>query len=146
MARIQYKRSVTSLTLVATLLLLAQSQMPARAQMFAENPTVNPGDTLVIVGGTVIDGNGTGGTGTIVGPPGGTVATPTPTPTATPTDTPAPLDTPVNTPTPVPGSYIILPPTSDQCLYGGTWTCGAVSECCVDTDGRPLACCVNAGF
>ncbi len=121
--------------------------MPARAQMLSENPEINPGDELIIIGGTIIGGDGTGGgTGAIVGPPGGTVATPTPTPTATATDTPAPYDTPVDTPTPVPGSYDILPPTNEHCQFGGTWTCGLVSECCVDTDGKPLVCCVNSGF
>jgi len=147
MAHILHKRSVTSLSLAASLLLLYAS-IPAVAQIPAEGPGVNPADTLVIIGGEIIDGGGSGGGGgTIVGPPGGTGATPTPTATATATSTPLPFDTPVNTPTPVPGSYIILPPTSDQCLYGGTWTCGTFSECCMDTDGTtPLICCVSGGI
>lgn len=146
MAHIQYKLSATSLSLAASFLFLYMS-MPVVAQIPAEGPNVDSGDTLVIIGGEIIDGGGSGGGGgTIVGPPGGTGATPTPTATATATSTPFSFDTPVNTPTPVPGSYIILPPTSDQCIYGGTWTCGPVSECCVDTDGNPLACCVNSGF
>jgi hypothetical protein len=145
MAQITRRRAATSLSLAAMLVSLGISQFNAKAQMLAENPEVVPGDTLIIIGGTIIGGDGTGA---IVGPPGGTVTTPTPTltATATATGTPMPFDTPANTPTPVPGSYIILPPTSDQCLYGGTWTCGPVSECCVDTNGQPLACCVNSGF
>jgi hypothetical protein len=146
MAHSKRNRAATSLSIATILVSLGLTQLNAVAQMPAENPEINPGDTLVIIGGTVIDGDGTGGTGTIVGPPGTTVGTPTPTPTATPTYTPTPFDTPVNTPTPVPGSYIILPPTSDQCLYGGTWTCGVFSECCVDTNGQPLACCVSGGL
>jgi len=147
MAHILYKRSVTSLVLAASILLLCGS-LPAGAQIPAEGPNVEPGDTFVIIGGEIIDGGGSGGGGgTIVGPPGATVTTPTPTATATATSTPFPIDTPVNTPTPVPGSYIILPPTSDQCRNGGTWTCGTFSECCMDTDGTtPLICCVSGGI